>query len=261
MSANATQPARRGIRSWHIVLAACAVCVGAPAVLAAASGTGDAPATAASPADRLWPLSSGGLLFPIEPTPMCEFLNNFGQRRSTHSHQGVDIGALGRDDGTVSGYPGPAGYLGQEVYAVEDAVVYERDDSDDGSAGIAVRLEAIDHDVQYRYYHLAAIAPEVIEGGTVRQGQVIGWVGDTGNATHGGWHLHFEVRPGPDHAPVDPAPLLAIPSVCNVYGTITPVDTVPTTVPPTTVPLTTVPGTTVPETSVPESSVPGSTPA
>lgn len=230
MHAHATQPERRGIRSWHVLLAACGVGIGLSAVAAAAPGSG--AATANSPAARLWPAGPGGLLFPIEPTPMCEFLNNFGENRRSHRHQGVDIGALGPDDGTVSNHPGPPGFPGQEVYAVEDAIVTLRDDIDDGSAGVSVRIDALDRDVQYRYYHLAAIAPGVAEGRPVARGELLGWVGDTGNATPGGWHLHFEVRPGPDHDPVDPAPLLAIPSVCRIYGTIDPI----TTVPPTTVP-------------------------
>ena len=45
-------------------------------------------------------------------------------------------------------------------------------------------------------------------GATVRRGQVIGYVGDTGNS--GTTHLHFEVRRGtrPWGEPVDPARFL-----------------------------------------------------
>lgn len=53
------------------------------------------------------------------------------------------------------------------------------------------------------------IAPGVVEGASVVAGQVIGWVGDSGNAEATTSHLHFELR-RPDGEPVDPhASLLA----------------------------------------------------
>jgi hypothetical protein len=53
------------------------------------------------------------------------------------------------------------------------------------------------------------IAPGVREGADVVAGQVIGWVGDSGNAEATVSHLHFELR-RPDGTPVDPhASLLA----------------------------------------------------
>jgi murein DD-endopeptidase MepM/ murein hydrolase activator NlpD len=69
-------------------------------------------------------------------------------------------------------------------------------------------------DVRYRYYHLSGFAEGLATGDWVVAGQLIGYVGDTGNPGAGNHHQHFEVRP--DNVPVDPVPLHAIPSTCTV---------------------------------------------
>ena len=43
----------------------------------------------------------------------------------------------------------------------------------------------------YYYAHLQSYAPGMVEGKALKQGEVIGYVGTTGNST--GNHLHFEV--------------------------------------------------------------------
>lgn len=149
------------------------------------------------------PVESTGLQFPIDPRPVCEVFDNFGgfsKSRGSGGHQGVDIGTDFR----------------QEVYAVEDGVLY-REFSGSGS-GLGWGLHG-DSDTKYRYYHLDELVEDLAVDDRVTSGQLIGWVGDTGNASPGGWHLHFEVRPGPEPhgTPVDPVPLLAVPPVCNVY--------------------------------------------
>lgn len=181
-------------------------------VVRAESPTIDRAAEAVSAADRV--VTAGeGLLFPIEPTPRCEVLNNYGghsKSGQSGGHQGVDIGAM----------------EGQEVYAVVDGVLEgQLVDSPGSAAGHGWKLRGVDPElgeVQFRYYHLADFAAGLEAGSVVTKGQVIGWVGDTGNATPDGWHLHFEVRPGAtlrygSRPSVDPVPLLDIPSVCNVY--------------------------------------------
>ena len=163
----------------------------------------DASATAGVPAKRIV-VPVPGVFFPMNPVPTCEVLNNFGGMSKTYGaggHQGVDIGAT----------------LGQQVYAVEDGVLTKQLTDLSSAPGNAWILVG-NTDTQYRYYHLSAFSEGLQVGSVVHQGDVIGYVGDTGNATPGGYHLHFELRPGPTYTtPVDPVPLLAIPRSCNVY--------------------------------------------
>jgi murein DD-endopeptidase MepM/ murein hydrolase activator NlpD len=168
------------------------------------STVGEGGATVDQVAERIR-IERAGLWFPIEPEPMCDVFNNYGGYSKTFGsggHQGVDIGAQ----------------QGQRVYAVEDGVLYRKFSDLRSGAGLGWGLWS-DTDTKYRYYHLSGFAAGLAEGDRVFAGQLIGYVGDTGNATPGGWHLHFEVRPGP--APhdrtVDPVSLLDIPDVCNVY--------------------------------------------
>ncbi|WP_119392911.1 M23 family metallopeptidase [Taklimakanibacter lacteus] len=60
-----------------------------------------------------------------------------------------------------------------------------------GTYGIAVKLQ---HSGKYEtlYAHMSRLADGIRQGASVRQGQVIGYVGSTGRST--GPHLHYEVR-------------------------------------------------------------------
>lgn len=190
---------------WRVAGAAAVVGALAGTTMASALNEGiTGAATAESPAERII-VSGEGLLFPIDTVPRCLVFNNFGgfsRAFGAGGHQGVDIGA---DEG-------------QEVYAVEAGVLYRQFTDLSSAAGYGWGLLS-DTDTQYRYYHLAGFAEGLTVGDRVVAGQLIGYVGDTGNASPGGWHLHFEVRPGPEpyNRPVDPVPLLDIPRTCTVY--------------------------------------------
>jgi murein DD-endopeptidase MepM/ murein hydrolase activator NlpD len=109
-------------------------------------------------ADLVWPI-----LGPIT--------SPFGPRWGKF-HAGIDIGSPSY----------------QEVVAALDGeVIYA--DATRGPLGEAVVLQHA-HGLRTVYAHLSILIAH--EGDTVRQGQAIGGVGNTGRAT--GPHLHFEVR-------------------------------------------------------------------
>jgi murein DD-endopeptidase MepM/ murein hydrolase activator NlpD len=152
-----------------------------------------------SPAERII-VAPTGLRFPMDPLPRCIVGNNFGAVSKLYgagAHEGVDI----------------SGALGQHVFAVEDGVL-TRQFLNTGAAGFGWELRPAAGDMRYRYFHLSGFAEGLTTGDTVTAGQLIGYVGDTGNPGAGNYHLHFEVRPA--NVPVDPVPLLAIPATCQV---------------------------------------------
>lgn len=149
---------------------------------------------------------SGGLRFPVGTHPdgslgRCTVLDNFGDPRSAgRTHEGIDVMAA----------------LGQEVFAVADGTLVRLDPIESTRSGLAWALVA-DAGGYFYYAHLSAVADGLVVGARVRSGQVIGYVGDTGNAGAGNTHLHFEVRPGGQGTPaVDPMPLLDVPITCLV---------------------------------------------
>lgn len=157
-------------------------------------------ATVTRPAKRLRKM--GSLMFPMGPEPRCDILDNFGDPRSGgRSHEGVDILAT----------------LAQEVYAVVDGTLTRQADASASLSGNAWGLTADSDGTYYFFAHLSAFADGLSLGDHVEQGQLIGYVGDTGNPGAGNYHLHFEVHPGGQSKPaVDPLSLLEIPNACTI---------------------------------------------
>jgi murein DD-endopeptidase MepM/ murein hydrolase activator NlpD len=75
-----------------------------------------------------------------------------------------------------------------------------------GLGGLAVYVEQPDRTYWYMA-HLSGLGPGMAEGVTVTTGQVVGFVGDSGNAKGGAPHLHFEIHPAGGPA-VPPKPVV-----------------------------------------------------
>ena len=59
--------------------------------------------------------------------------------------------------------------------------------------GVTLYQLGTDERTVYYYAHLDRYADGVAEGRVLRRGETIAYVGDTGNATPGNYHLHFQV--------------------------------------------------------------------
>ncbi len=154
----------------------------------------------AAPVDAATIDRRGPLTLPVAGVPWERVSDSWGEARGdgTRGHTGTDIMAPG----------------GTPVVAAADGTV-EKLFFSAGGGGITTYVRSPDRRLSYYYAHLAGYAPNLREGATVRAGQTIGYVGDTGNAGRGDTHLHFGIeRLDPsqqwhDGQAVDPYPLLA----------------------------------------------------
>ncbi len=80
---------------------------------------------------------------------------------------------------------------GTPVVAVADGEIVKFFNSDRG--GITLYQLSSDKRRVYYYAHLDRYTEDLREGHFARQGETIAYVGDTGNATPGNYHLHFSI--------------------------------------------------------------------
>jgi murein DD-endopeptidase MepM/ murein hydrolase activator NlpD len=107
--------------------------------------------------------------------------DNFDERRGVRAHEALDIMAP----------------RGTPVVAVDDGRITKLFRSVAG--GITIYQFDPDERFTYYYAHLDRYASGLVEGSRVKRGEVIGFVGTTGNAPANAPHLHFTVfRLGPD---------------------------------------------------------------
>lgn len=148
-----------------------------------------------APAD-LEVLRAKRLSIPVDGVAADRLVDSFADARGERTHEAIDILAP----------------RGTPVLAVEDGVIAKLYTSTDG--GLTIYQFDPGQRFAYYYAHLDRYAPSVREGEPVERGEVIGFVGTTGNAPADAPHLHFAVyRLGPERRwwrgePLNPYPVL-----------------------------------------------------
>lgn len=152
--------------------------LGSPPGAAAQSASYVALAGFRSPAVRApsAPARAAALRVPVRGVAPDELRDSYHEGRSEgREHRAIDIHAP----------------RGTPVLAVADGKILKLHSGDRG--GLSVYQLDMDGQTRYYYAHLDEYAEGVGEGLPVRKGDVIGYVGDTGNAAPGDYHLHFSV--------------------------------------------------------------------
>jgi murein DD-endopeptidase MepM/ murein hydrolase activator NlpD len=150
---------------------------------AAASAPSESSPVTSDDAPRI--IVSGDWVCPVQGS--ASYTSSFGDPRNGHTHQGVDMFA-------ATGTP--------LVAVVAGSLFFQSDDL----GGLAAYVTGSDGTTYY-YAHLN----DYVGGNrSVATGELIGHVGNTGDASGGASHLHFEIRPGgPNGAAIDPYPTLS----------------------------------------------------
>ena len=131
------------------------------------------PAAAPNPTPLISP---AGLIIPVAGVRANQLIDTFSEARSEgRVHDAIDI-------------PAPRG---TPVLAVADGKILKLFQSERG--GTTIYQLSSDEKFIYYYAHLDRYAEGLSEGQTVTQGETIAYVGDTGNAGAGNYHLHFSI--------------------------------------------------------------------
>lgn len=116
------------------------------------------------------------LIIPVAGVRPEQLIDTFVDARSEgRLHDAIDI-------------PAPSG---TPVLAAANGRILKLFQSERG--GTTVYQLSENQELVFYYAHLSGYAPGLAEGSEVRQGEVIAYVGDTGNAGAGNFHLHFSI--------------------------------------------------------------------
>jgi peptidoglycan LD-endopeptidase LytH len=167
----------------------------------ATTGTAEVARPAPSPEPAIGPtpadvLEKRDLVVPVEGVDPDKLVRSFADARDGRKHEALDILAP----------------RNTPVKAVEDGRIARLFSSKAGG----ITIYQFDPSEQFCYYyaHLERYTPGLAEGHTVRKGQVIGYVGTSGNAPKDTPHLHFAIfqltaaRRWWEGTPIDPYDVL-----------------------------------------------------
>ena len=142
------------------------------------------------------PVAVDAIVIPVAGVLKVALRDDFEDIHSGHAHHAIDILAP----------------RGTPVLAAVDGTIRKLFDSRAG--GLTIYEFDLATERSYYYAHLDSYASNIVEGMRVRQGDVIGYVGTTGNAPANTPHLHFAITIlPPDKAwskgdAIDPYPIL-----------------------------------------------------
>ena len=120
-------------------------------------------------------LAARNLLVPVAGVTPSELRDTYHEPRGSKVHEALDIAAR----------------KGTAVVATDDGRVVKLFHSVPG--GLTIYQADPGQEVLYYYAHLDRYAEGLREGDLVKRGQVIGFVGTTGNAPPDAPHLHFAI--------------------------------------------------------------------
>ncbi|NLO26893.1 MAG: peptidoglycan DD-metalloendopeptidase family protein [Actinobacteria bacterium] len=168
--------------------AAAAKAAAAKAAAEAKKTTGSSSGSSTSSRRSVTVVQTGSFVFPVQGPH--SFIDTWGAPRSGgRTHTGTDILAA----------------RGTPVVACVSGTISRTNRTDSGLGGITVWLTG-GNGYRYYYAHLDGIASGISSGVAVSGGQLLGWVGSTGNAGSCN-HLHFSMYP-PGGGAINPYPTL-----------------------------------------------------
>ena len=157
--------------------------------------------SAASPTGDVAYLRERRIMVPVDGFSVKRVPDSFRAKRGARAHNAVDFMVP----------------KGTPVLSADDGRIFKLAKNDAG--GLTIYATDSRSRIIYYYAHLDGYRRGLDEGDKVKKGDVIGYVGHSGNASKDAPHLHFQIMRLEDAkrwwagTPIDPKPVLALDGV------------------------------------------------